>query len=293
MIYNIAKTLGGKKTGANSFLVRCPCPNHGKGKGDRSPSLSVSVSMENRLLLKCFAGCTFDEIRHELDSRELLADQPFEKKEWRRPVIIPDEPNPEQSPQALALWRDSIEDCGMLIEYLARRGLLFFPRSVRWLPATSEMIVAVQRPIDGKLIAVQTTPIGKDAARYGERKATPGKLGASAVRLGKPAKVMGICEGVETGLAVQQMFGMPVWVSLGAQRLDKIQLPAECQEVHIFGDNDRAGHTAADKAAYVHHGLGRKAVMRFPADDLNDFNDVLLADADADFGFVCDGGESA
>jgi hypothetical protein len=287
MTDNIFKSLGGKRTGKNKWLVRCPCPNHGKGKGDRNPSLSVSIGTNGKPLFYCFAGCGYDDITASLQAKGLqLDDKPNfrERPRWKKPVIVEIEnPNPEPNPDAVTLWNNSIEDSGMLIEYLARRGLLTLPRSIRWLSATCKMIAAVQRPSDGKLIQVQTTPIGPDATRAGERMTTSGKLGAGAVRLAKAAPVMGICEGVETGLAAQTIFKMPVWTSLGSSRLHKIELPSEVREVHIFGDNDKPGRLAADKAAEAHHKLGRKAILHFPAGDLNDWNDVLLADADTDY----------
>jgi hypothetical protein len=39
---------------------RIPCPSHGQG---RKPSLSWRITDDDGLLLHCFAGCTFDEIR--------------------------------------------------------------------------------------------------------------------------------------------------------------------------------------------------------------------------------------
>jgi hypothetical protein len=287
MSAEIFRSLGGKRTGKNAWLVRCPCPSHGKGKGDSNPSLSVGIGANGKPVFHCFAGCEFDDITAALDARGLSLDEnrPFNgnRPRWKKPVIIEVEnPNPEPNPDAVTLWNNSIEDSGRLIEYLARRGLLTLPRSIRWMPATSKMVAAVQRPLDGKVIAVQTTPIGPDATRTGDRK-TCGALGAGAVRLAKAAPVMSMAEGVETGLAAMQMFGMPVWASLGSSRLHRVELPPEVQEVHIFGDNDRPGHVAADKAAEAHHKLGRKVILHFPADGLNDFNDVLVADADRDF----------
>ena len=39
---------------------RIPCPAHGSG---RKPTLSWRVTDDDGLLLHCFAGCTFDDIR--------------------------------------------------------------------------------------------------------------------------------------------------------------------------------------------------------------------------------------
>ena len=57
----IGLALRGKKNGGG-WLVSCPCPNHGNGRGDRNPSLSVMDGEDGRLLVRCFAGCTFDDV---------------------------------------------------------------------------------------------------------------------------------------------------------------------------------------------------------------------------------------
>jgi AAA domain/IclR helix-turn-helix domain len=46
----------------HTFKSRCPVPSHGKGGGDKNPSLSVAMGQGGRLVMKCHAGCTFDEI---------------------------------------------------------------------------------------------------------------------------------------------------------------------------------------------------------------------------------------
>lgn len=67
----IGIALKGRRNGIG-WLVCCPCPNHGKGRGDRFPSLSVADGDDNRLLLRCFAGCGFIDILDELKHRGLV-----------------------------------------------------------------------------------------------------------------------------------------------------------------------------------------------------------------------------
>jgi hypothetical protein len=284
----IGKALNGQRKG-NGYLCSCPVPAHGIGRGDRNPSLSVSESADGRLLMRCFAGCTFDDIRAELEARGLLDNKPSpvnRRKPIERATVIsqlgcanlhthtPD-------PAALDKWRTSRPGEGTLVEdYLNRRGILIVPPSIRFSEASSQMVAGVQAP-DGRLIAIQTTLLTA-AAERGDRR-TCGSLGAGAFRGGPAAETMGIAEGVETALSAQQIFGMSVWASLGASRLNNVDLPAGVREVHICSDNDQPGRVAADKAAFEHHRLGRKVIMHFPADGFNDFNDVLIADADRDF----------
>ena len=66
----IGVALRGRRNGTG-WLVCCPCPNHGKGRGDRFPSLSVADGDDNRLLLRCFAGCGFIDILDELKASRI------------------------------------------------------------------------------------------------------------------------------------------------------------------------------------------------------------------------------
>lgn len=69
---NIARALGGHRNG-EGFLVRCPVPSHGQGRGDRRPSLSIRDG-DDRLLVRCFAGCDPRDVLAELRRRGLLDD---------------------------------------------------------------------------------------------------------------------------------------------------------------------------------------------------------------------------
>src|SRR5689334_6956484 len=46
-----------RETGSG-YTARCPVSRH----GDRQPSLSIGEGEDGRVLLKCHAGCTFEEI---------------------------------------------------------------------------------------------------------------------------------------------------------------------------------------------------------------------------------------
>jgi hypothetical protein len=56
-IGRVLNRLEGVKHSANGY-VTAHCPAH----DDRDPSLSVREGEDGRVLLKCFAGCTFDEM---------------------------------------------------------------------------------------------------------------------------------------------------------------------------------------------------------------------------------------
>ena len=267
----IGIALRGRRNG-KSWLVSCPCPNHGKGHGDRNPSLSVSDG-DDRLLLRCFAGCEFEDIIDALRGRGLLNDNRVEPRRDAPRVI----PKIEADPLALELWDRSEPIHGTIAEeYLQRRGLLLTPPSLGHYRGS--MIAAVHQPYHG-VTAIQKTPIEADFS-HGDRM-TKGPLGTGAVRLGAAQEIMGIAEGTETALSAMMLTGMSVWASLGGKRLHNVELPPFVREVHIFCDNDQAGREAAYRASDVHRALGRDVEIRRPPPEFKDYNEFIIADADA------------
>lgn len=47
---------------AGEYWTSCPNPDHGKSHGDRSPSLHVSETADNRVLIRCAAGCATESV---------------------------------------------------------------------------------------------------------------------------------------------------------------------------------------------------------------------------------------
>lgn len=268
----IGVALRGRRNG-NGWLLCCPCPNHGKGRGDRSPSLSVADGDDDRLLLRCFAGCDFVDILDELKHRGLIEGNslPTRKGFTPSPISLV-EPNPDVG--ALAIWEAAVEAQETAVdEYLSRRGIYLRPPMIRCRLDHRSMVAAVQAP-DGKVIAIQQTWFTNDCERAAKR-LTTGSLGAGAVRLGAAARMMGLAEGVETALSAMQLAGITVWASLGASRLHSVEVPSWVEEIDIFVDNDEAGRTAAKRAANVHTSKGRKVCLRYPPDECGDWNDFL------------------
>jgi len=145
------------------------------------------------------------------------------------------------------------------------------------------MVGAITGP-DRKIIAIQRTFLRMDGcgkANVEEPKMTLGAMGKGAVRLGPAGPVLGIAEGIETGLSAMQLFEVPVWCSLSAARLDGLWLPPESLEIHLFADNGTKGHEAAERAAAAYQAQGRRVVVRFPPERFGDFNDLLRAEAAA------------
>jgi putative DNA primase/helicase len=277
----VASALEGQRAG-NGWLCRCPVATHGRRRGDVHPSLSLRDG-DNRLLVKCHAGC---------DTRDVLA-----ALRSKGHVSAEIHPGPAQRPApardgvskmalARAIWDDGKPILGTPAEtYLLRRGITApIPPAIRsgkarikgeYLPT---MIAAVHNE-DGTIVAVQRTYLTTD----GRKAALPiprlnlGRFGAGAVKLGEPTAVLGIAEGTEDALAATQLTGIPCWAALSEVRLSKIAIPAHVGELHIFADADDAGRNGARAAAEHYAAQGIKVAVRFPPNGFKDFAEVVEA----------------
>src|SRR5690606_18515774 len=109
----------------------------------------------------------------------------------------------------------------------------------------------------GELVALHRTwlthsghkapvPCPKKLTRLG------GSLQGAAIRLAVPTLrnnrlSLGIAEGSETALAAAMLGGVSVWASISSSGLQSFAVPADVQNLYIFGDRDEneAGQQAA------------------------------------------------
>lgn len=267
----LTERLRGKWSGGCG-TARCPAHD------DRSPSLSIRDG-DDGVLLKCFGPCTSIAVIDKLRGVGIWP-VPSELAGRRRAGSAPDT-------RALALktWHEARPIIDTAAEkYLRRRGIdLMLPPTLRYSSALKHaetglylpaMIAAIQAP-DRSVCAVQRTYVkasGEGKAPVSNPKMTLGPMGTGAMRLAKAEIELGIAEGIETGLSAMQLFGIPVWCSLGADRLGKIALPQDVARVVIFGDV--GSEAAAYRARDIYERQGRKATVRFPSVP-KDFNDAL------------------
>jgi hypothetical protein len=282
---DVAKQLHGIHSGGG-YLCRCPVSTHGKGRGDRNPSLLLSDG-ERGLRVKCFSGCDSRDVLDELRRRGLLDDRrDDEPRPERRRAPKPERIEPDSG--ALALWRGREPMPGSLgHRYLRARGITIDPPpSLGFLPAYEHMVGRIYLPAlvaalqagDRRIIAVQVTmidPRGDRKAQVFMPRRTFGRMGDAAVRLGAAGDVLGIAEGIETGLSAMQLFGVPVWCALGAGRLHQVFIPDSVRELHVFADNDDAGRAAVERVVATHY--RRRVIVHHPAPPSKDWNDVLVA----------------
>lgn len=259
----------------------CRCPAH----DDRTPSLSVRIG-EKALLFKCFAGCaTIDVIRaiRRLDGTIYLggegaafSPEPGLSPEWLQRRVV-------------ALWDSAVPIAGTPAErYLLRRAIPILPSALRFHPRTPlgrgrravfrpAMLAAVHE--HGRLVALQRTFLDIEEPRRARDLVNPrrmlGRPGRGAVILAPATETLGLAEGVETALSAMVLLDIPVWATLGNERLAHVAIPDTVTRLILLADNDRGGRTGAAKAAEAHASPGRTIETLWPPQGLNDWNDRL------------------
>lgn len=172
------------------------------------------------------------------------------------------------------IWQESLPgnepDAEPMRLYLVRRGLAArgIPPTLRFhpnLPYAEDgkitgywpaMIALVQAP-DGQAITLHRTYLtyeGHKAPVESPKKlmAYPSdrKLKGAVIRLGAAESVLGVTEGIETGLAIQQSTNMPVWVSVSAILMEQMEVPKSIEMVCVYADKDRS-ETGRNSAAVL------------------------------------------
>jgi len=259
----------------------CCCPAH----DDRSPSLSVRVG-ERSLLFKCFAGCRTDDVLRAI--RRLKVDVPTVHDGWRD-GCVPDGGQDSLASLARSIWSAARPITGPPAEvYLATRGignisaaLRYHPRTpigrgraVRFRPA---MIAAVTER--DRLVAIQRIFLEPDghqlAVDLPKPKLALGRPLGGSVALQPAEHRLGLAEGVESALSASILLGIPVWATLGNERLSRLWLPPALEHLILLPDNDPAGHLAERRARQTYARDNLLIETRWPWGGQNDWNDVL------------------
>jgi hypothetical protein len=221
---------------------------------------------------------------------------------WTGEGPLRQEPPPAPKPE-----RDAARDIAFILEhaqpiqgtaaerYLQGRGLtvpdgadlLFHPDLAHFeTRAGYPAMVALVRNRAGEVVAVHRTYLREDGgtvrkADIPKPRMVLGRSGGGTVRLAPigPAGVLGLCEGIETGLAAMLACpGLPVWAALSTSGLEQAHLPPEARSVVILADHDAsgAGLRAAEAAAAKLRLEGRQVAIALPPTQGDDFNDMLL-----------------
>ena len=104
-----------------------------------------------------------------------------------------------------------------------------------------------------------------------------GLSSSGAVRLYEPDEELGIAEGIETALAVHELYRLPVWASLTANGIKSFVPPRGLLRLHVFADNDAnyVGQAAAYDLAHRLNRDGLTVEVHVPPVADTDFADVV------------------
>jgi len=273
----IVEARGGKWDARRGGMCRCPAHDDG------DPSLSVRIG-DTSLLFHCFAGCTgvdvLQALRRSGDRVTTIDPAPGSSSE---------RPTTDLQPIAERLWFQG-RGLGRTLaaDYLAWRHIVSHSAQLRFhgrvqLGRSSEatyhpaLLAAVRD--DSGLLAVHRTfldPAG-GKAKFDNPKRLLGNPGRGTVRIGQPARVLGLAEGVETALAASVIHGFPVWAVLGNERFGLIDLPRHVERLVLLADNDAGGERAVGLAEAGLQRDGLTIENLWPPAQHNDWADVLVA----------------
>ncbi|WP_208433250.1 DUF7146 domain-containing protein [Bartonella taylorii] len=267
------------------YGIAC-CPAH----DDRLPSLSLANGHDGRLLLTCYAGCSFREIIQALIRIGLLGKQAYDHTLSFSKQFCADLKRAKQKAErAKAIWLQSKPIKNTLAEtYLRMRGitcelsadLRFHDKCPHPLGMTLPALVALVKGAGS--FAIHRTFLKANGCKTDQKpaKAMLGSVTGGGVHLSQAnPKHLVICEGIETGLALLSgLLSEPVnlWASLSTSGMMRVNLPDTKSRLTIAMDGDDAGRKAGFSLAKRAYSQGFEVfIMQAPKGA--DFNNVLLS----------------
>jgi len=290
---DIVAALGGRRG-----LARCP------GHDDRTPSLSISDGKHGRILAHCHGGCSQTAVISALRAHGLWpqgdAPEPTEAERERRRRQEAGRER-EQARQVafnkdlgLRNWAEAMPGPGSPIERwcehrkidhskldLERLPLRWAPRCTRGKETAPAMVALMTDPVTAEPCGLHRTfllPDGSGKAPVERVRMMLGKAGV--IRLSPDDEVelgLGICEGIETGLAILAAGWRPVWACGSLRGLENFPVLGGIECLTVFADPKEQEIAGARACADRWADAGRESVLRIPRG--GDWNDVLREDA--------------
>jgi len=260
----IAGRLGGEVSGEQ---VLCPGPGH----GPRDRSLSIRFQPNSDFIVSSFAGDDWRDCRDYVRERLGLGDRRGQRREatkrQARPAPRPDDG--DRSEFALRLWREAVPIAGTLgARYFCdQRSLdisgLDLSHVLRFHGGIRAVVALMTDPKTNEATGVHRTYL--DA---GGKKTDRKMLGkAGVIRLCPDDSVtlgLGICEGIEDGIAIILSGWRPVWAAASAGLIQRFPVLAGIEALTIFADADDTGMRAAYACAGRWREAGRECVVVAP-----------------------------
>jgi len=274
-------------------MARCPAHE------DSTPSLSVEQTRDGRVLVFCFGGCdqfaVIDALRKLglWGDGELVMDPNHPFRYTTKFDGVTDRNDRARRRDAQDIWDRHQKISGTKAEtYIRGRGInmplgdqLGYIPSLKHHKSGRSLPALVARVSDeAGFCAIQRTYLAADGSTKADvesPKMTFGPMAGGAVRLFPVSAVLGLAEGIETALSAAQLYRVPVWATLSANRLGKIEIPETVGAIMIFADSGKVGVQEAFSAQdfYERRGLTVEVVTpgaHFGAEH-DDFNSVAQA----------------
>jgi putative DNA primase/helicase len=271
----------------------CRCPVH----DDIHPSLSISDGVGGNVIVNCFAGCDYRDIKDELRRRGFLPDWKLSDIDPKRRALSvlkqhhiaaeKTEFDRRRADWCRSIWNEAQDAQNSPVDtYLRSRGIDTLPPTIRYhagLKHTNSglyfpsMIAAVTKWPSKKLSGIHRTYLQHDGSGKAEvepAKMMAGECAGGAVRLALAEETLAIGEGIETSISVLQSTNIPVWATLSTSGMRSVILPPQVRKVIICPDGDAAGEKAAREVAIRFKREGRSVHIARPPNGA-DFNDLL------------------
>ncbi|MET3560911.1 hypothetical protein ABID39_001627, partial [Bartonella japonica] len=256
---------------------------------DRLPSLSIKNGNDGRLLLYCYAGCSFREIIQALMRIGLLGHKAYNQTLSLSKQISADLKRAKQKTErAKEIWQQCQPIKNTLAEtYLRMRGITCdLPADLRFHSkcphpsgVTLPALVALVKGAGS--FAIHRTFLKDNGCKtnLSPAKAMLGSVTGGAAHLSQAnPKHLVICEGIETGLALLSgLLSEPVdlWASLSTHGMMHLNFPKTKARLTIAMDGDDAGRKAGFTLAKRAYNQGFEVfIMQAPYG--LDFNDFLI-----------------
>ncbi|WP_057464339.1 toprim domain-containing protein [Pseudovibrio sp. POLY-S9] len=202
---------------------------------------------------------------------------------------------------SLKLWKEGRSIAGTPAEtYLLNRGIpkLDWPTCLRFHKGlkhqsgkTYPALIAQVVDVDGAHMAIWRIFLTRDGQKAPEQYVKLGlaPISGGAVRLAAPSGGrIALTEGIETGLAVMVLTGLPVWPVLARAGFKNLELPEGVERVDNYADHDKPkwsekhgcfmppeGLRDAEEGAARFRSMGVEAHVHKPEARGNDWLDVL------------------
>jgi len=293
---DLTKALGGRWHGRYG-IARCAA------HADRSPSLSIADGADDELLVHCHAGCSQREVIAALQRLGLwpvrsdaMPEATEAEKERRRKQRIGREREREiRAAYIEKVWRwtwDSASPArGSPVEnWLRVRGIVFEPAELDRLPlrwtdqcphgrsSAPAMLALMTDAITAEPCGLHRTFLLPDGSAKAFGKDSRMMLGPAGIMRLSPddavSEGLGICEGIETGLAIMATGWRPIWAAGSLDGLKQFPVLAGIECLTVFADPKPQEVAGARACAARWAEGGREAIIRIPG-GVGDWNDVL------------------